>query len=439
MSTLIVEKSDPAQSSSGTSYTTLCEADGKLKCNCPGWANWYTKKKGLGRTCKHIDAILSKHKLTAVERGEFRYAPDAAGLAAQGWRWPVATGLFQTAKKTKKLLRPAVTVTPKKTKKLLRPAVTVTPQPKSKFTTIPEVDAFPAKKRFNVIPEVDDDEDTAVFVKPMLASQMPDVADHKIDTILAALSRYNARDWAMEEKFDGHRVIVTVNEGRVKAWSRPQTGKDALVRELPDHLMAEFTVLPTGTYDGELMIAGGRSYNVTDGKFAGQEIFVVFDILSLLGLPTIGETYDARRAYLTEIFKTHDTLKSVKLAASFEPSAAAVKAIWARDGEGAILKRRASNYQPGARSQDYIKVKGLIPFLMTVTGYKADKSGPYSVVLLKGDDGSKAKVKTLDASAYAAFAADPDSFIGRKLWIECQERTPEGSYRHPRYDRFEDE
>lgn len=393
------DRSDP-----DPKYTTIIHSDGKIACNCRGWA---TKKLHQARTCTHCDQILSKHGLTAVDKGEFRYVKMGA-LGAPLSDPNAAPNVFFPPEKPKSKKLPVVVTEPVK------------------------------KTRFNVIPETH--EDAAQFVNPMLASPFPDGL-----TLSAFCSGFTGglgplSGWAMEEKFDGHRVIVTVNEGNVKAWSRPRAGKEALVRILPEQLAVAFSKLPTATYDGELMIPGGRSYNVTDGKFAGTEIFVVFDILSLLGMSTIRETYDARRAYLTEIFSRAENQNPfVKLAESSPVSLAAVEAIWARDGEGAIFKRRASCYQPGARSRDFIKVKNVGRLVMEVVGYEAAKLGPYAKVKLVGPNGEKAIVKTLDNDALRAFEANPDSFIGRKLMIEFQERTPDGSFRHPRWDRWENE
>lgn len=404
----ITETSDPRDSSSGKTYETIVHADGKIACNCQGWA---TKKLNKVRTCKHCKALVAKHGLLTSERGDYLYA----GLL-------VHTGPAS-------LLRPATKVT-------IDPSMSASiAKKKASFQTEPKVET--RKKRFNVIAEVENEPDAALFVNPMLASPFPEG-----QTLANFCASSEVSSWAMEEKFDGHRVVVTVNEGVVKAWSRPRAGKGALVRELPSQIAEDFALLPTGTYDGELMIAGGRSYNVTDGKFAGKEIFIVFDILSLLGMSTTGESYDDRRSYLTEIFNSvvfGSSIHSVTLAESKTPSVAGVQAIWARDGEGAILKRRSAHYRPGARSQDFIKVKALDTMVLTVTGFEAGKSGPHSVVCLSGPDGSETKVKALDNDTLRRFDADPDSFIGRKLRIEFQERTPDKSYRHPRFDRFEDE
>jgi hypothetical protein len=392
-----------SKSSPGKSYTCICHAaDGKLACNCRGWA---TKKLGKARTCTHCDKLVSFHGLVTFEKGDYRYATPPGQVLPT--------------------LQPSGLVSPKRkvvAAQSRRGASQPSPEP---------VTPVVGRPRFNVIPETDDD--VAMYVNPMLATPFPD--GQTLANFCAGTAHML---WAMEEKFDGHRVVVTVNEGVVKAWSRPRAGKEALVRTLPDHMVVAFSALPTATYDGELMIPGGRSYNVTDGKFAGTEIFVVFDILSMLGQSTLKDSYDKRRSYLTEIFSARPSLV-ITLAESSEPSVATVQKIWDRDGEGAILKRRAATYVPGARSKDFIKVKALHTAVMTVTGFKAGKLGPHSTVELRGADGSTTTVKTLDNDALRAFAVTPGSFIGRKLRIEYQERTPDGSYRHPRWDRWENE
>jgi hypothetical protein len=83
-------------------------------------------------------------------------------------------------------------------------------------------------------------------------------------------------------------------------------------------------------------------------------------------------------------------------------------------------------------------VKALDTAVMTVTGFEKGENGPHSTVTLVGTDG-ETTVKTLNADALRKFAANPKSFIGRKLRIEFQERTPDGGYRHPRWDRWENE
>jgi hypothetical protein len=73
--------------------------------------------------------------------------------------------------------------------------------------------------------------------------------------------------------------------------------------------------------------------------------------------------------------------------------------------------------------------------------------GPYAAVLLRDAAGNETTVKTLNDVELDRFEQEWPSTagvehhpaVGRKLRIEYQERTPDGSYRHPRWDRWEDE
>jgi len=75
----------------------------------------------------------------------------------------------------------------------------------------------------------------------------------------------------------------------------------------------------------------------------------------------------------------------------------------------------------------------------TLIGYQAGKLGPQATTLLRDEDGNVTTVKWKNMELLSRMNADPQSFIGRKVRIEYQERTPDGNYRHPRWDRFEDE
>lgn len=373
-------------------YTTVVDANGRIGCDCRGWT---VLKNGKARECKHTKDLVKKYGIATTVQGDYYYAKNMPG----GFK--PATPISITD--------PTPTPAKKKGKKS-------------------------APKTVGGVRIIDmDDEEITPYVDPMLATPFPEG-----QTLQNFVKSSEVKHWAMEEKFDGHRVIVAVKDGDVQAWSRPRQGKTALKRDLPPQIATVFATFPTGTYDGELIVPGGMSTDVVDLSNAGTEQFIVFDVLRLLGEDTTKNTYDERREFLTEIFAKQDG-EIVMLALSVKPSEKFVKDIWARGGEGAILKRRASHYQPGARSRDYIKIKGCEHIVMTVTGYKAGKNGPHSTVEVRAEDGSTTTVKTLDNDAIRAFDANPDAFIGRKLMIEYQLRTPDGGYRHPRWDRWENE
>jgi bifunctional non-homologous end joining protein LigD len=131
-----------------------------------------------------------------------------------------------------------------------------------------------------------------------------------------------------------------------------------------------------------------------------------------------------------------------------------VKSLWDLGAEGVILKRRAARYLPGKRSPDFVKVKKEQSALMTVVGFEKSRGekidrGPFATVVLEDARGNRTSVKTVDDDQLEAFSHEwadhlltckPGGHpaIGRKLWIEYQDWTPKGGYRHPRWDRWEE-
>lgn len=268
---------------------------------------------------------------------------------------------------------------------------------------------------------------TVTVTLPMLASPLP-----KTDTFESYIGRPG---WVMEEKFDGHRCVVEIQDGTVQAWSRPAAGKAPLRRTLPPAIVAILSNFPNCTLDGEERVPGGKSFNVVEAHLPKQ--YVVFDVTVLLGQRVTGERYETRRAYLAEIFNTLETGDAVVLSQTFPIERATLDAIWARGGEGAVLKRTAAIYRPGMRSADWVKIKKLGTAETTITGYTAGLCGPYSVTNVVDADGNETRVKTLNNSMLAAIAANPQGFIGRTLVIEYTERIG-NSYREPHWDHLAD-
>lgn len=279
----------------------------------------------------------------------------------------------------------------------------------------------------------------------------------------------NWNDWSIEEKFDGVRLIVEVTgdleDGQpsyitrgVYAWTRPRKhagsdGKTMASRQLPDHLMRAFAELPAGVYDGELL-AGDTSTDVTRTDLQHELRFVVFDVLRLLDMNATRLTYTQRRALLQDM-NAHGMFSGPLTLATSHPLTCQddvsgfVNVVWKRGGEGAIIKRNNAPYAAGKRSPAFVKVKKLNTTVCTVVGFEATRGtvmnrGQYAKVLLEDVNGNRTSVKTKDDLELAKFNKHTGSpathpALGRKLRIEYQDWTPRGGYRHPRWDRWEDE
>lgn len=281
-----------------------------------------------------------------------------------------------------------------------------------------------------------------MFLKPMFASPLPKDFTLEPD------------EFSAEEKFDGHRLIVEVANGStslfvkkgITAWSRY-----GLERQLPTHLLEALDKMPNGIYDGELLVPGKRSYGVTELVNGPDLNYFVFDILQCEDTDLTPVTYDLRQGVLQEIFRhvsgpvVHAPTTEVN---TWEQVIALRDSVWSRDGEGLILKRRSAPYQIGKRSKDFIKIKALRSAVLTVIGFVPSKGlinnrGDYATVMLQDDDGNITTVKTRNDAACRQFEREAvmgerHPAIGRRLCIEYQERTPDGNYRHPRWDRWED-
>lgn len=428
---------ETTQGSAKEPYVTTVAVYGseiRLGCDCPGW----TIYKNRTRDCKHTKALVAKYHLLIVNRGDYQFVTnlDTRGKPIVGTAG-AGIGAGGAPAPTKPVRKPAPAKVPHGIT-ILAPAKPVAP-PKA------------ARVEYGIkLIEVEDEPALDPYVEPMLADKMPGLPDYKQPTVLKALAKYDAATWACEEKFDGERrTLARLPGGELKMWARPQRDSDtAATQTVPAHIAKVFDALPesaTFTIDGEEYIPGGYSSDVANLANEDRKVLVIFDITRVLGQDTTHETWNDRRELLEELFSREafaDPNCPVKLATLFDaPFNKAAQQVWDRKGEGLILKRRAARYQPGRRSQDFLKVKGLETALMTVTGFKKGKLGPYATVCLRNPlDGSETTCKTLDNKALAAFAKDPESFIGRKLYIEYQFRTPGGGYRGPViWDRWENE
>lgn len=378
-------------------YTFGVSDTGELVCNCPGWGTW---KKIKPRECKHTTKLIAKHNLSVVKSAD-----------GQFWEISLTTPLAQVIQNQQKPVP------------MVEEPLDVVPV-RSRFRT------FTMAEDRNVLaepiaPPIDVANIPSPYIEPMLASH-PEVD----------LGTFSASDWVMEEKYDGHRVVVSVTNGIVKAWSRPRAGEDAKTRNLPPHVSLAFMSFPNGTYDGELLVPGGTSSDVVKLDNQSKLVFVVFDIMVLLGVETLNNTYVERRALLKEIFANRIT-DVVFLSLVMEPNPDVIEQMWADGKEGVILKSRYGKYRPGARSKDIIKVKKENSVPTTIIRFLPGKMGPTSVIQVRDDIGNITTVKVKDAKMMAEIAKNPDLLIGERLRIKFQDFTPTGGYRHPRVDRWE--
>lgn len=267
-------------------------------------------------------------------------------------------------------------------------------------------------------------------VKPMLASAM------KSDQ---SLEDFVSDEWVMEEKFDGHRLLLVVTKDKVvTGWSRPGHDRPSAERKLPQHILDDAFMLPSGIYDGELRIDGGTSSDVVRLDLQDKLVLTLFDAIEIMGESVTSRPLVERRALL-EVAVAHvngNQKIGVQIAGQQPVDLHAIQYIWKRGGEGAILKRKSSQYKSGWRTPDWVKVKEILADELTITGFGEGKNGPYSTFLLKHDDGRETSVKILTDDLLRAVRKNPKSFLGRRVTISYMGLTTSGLWRHPIFDHF---
>lgn len=275
---------------------------------------------------------------------------------------------------------------------------------------------------------------------PAVPAPVPVVPVVQYAPMLASASKqpfevYTNTSWSMEEKFDGHRLLVRVFNGTVRAKSRPGASHGATDRALPPHIVAEFAKFTDGIYDGELYLPGGTSTDVVRLDIQDKLRFVVFDILRNAECDVMSENYLVRRHNLGEIFWLADPVeKHVHMAARMPVGWGMLEKIWIEGGEGVILKHHDSIYLPGERSASWIKIKKEDSSEVTITGFEKGKLGPNSVALFRDKNGNDSKVKVLNSDILADVDKRRDEYIGKTLVIAHKGLTSGGLFRHPVWD-----
>lgn len=202
--------------------------------------------------------------------------------------------------------------------------------------------------------------------------------------LAALLSSTNS--WWLEQKLDGERVLLRVDDGEVLDYSRSGHRRSrVLIRQIE----REFEGLGAGSYifDGELVNTHhGYSYHIFDMPFVAND-----------GGATLIDCADqlvTRRAALELVFEHWRPdfpvclMRTERTEAGKRELAEAVRSL---GGEGVVLKNPLSTYQPGKRSRDWVKVKftKTIDCVIDGTGFEGRENAMLKVF---DDNGNEVRV-----------------------------------------------
>jgi bifunctional non-homologous end joining protein LigD len=189
-----------------------------------------------------------------------------------------------------------------------------------------------------------------------------------------SVQRLNSVVWAFEGKWDGYRLLVNADHGALELRSR--SGRDvtrefpqleALAADLADHHVI---------LDGEVVAldeSGVPSFGAMQNRAAGANIeFWAFDVLSLDGRPLLRAKYSDRRRILEVLAEGGGLIVPEQLPGN---GAEALEYARSQRWEGVVAKKRDSTYQPGRRSQSWIKDKLWLTQEVVIGGWRAGEGG----------------------------------------------------------------
>jgi bifunctional non-homologous end joining protein LigD len=231
----------------------------------------------------------------------------------------------------------------------------------------------------------------------------PEALPRKLAPMLASLrdQPVSGPDWLFEPKLDGYRVIAVADGTGVKLHSRRGLDLTAPFPEIVSGL-AQGLVAPA-VVDGELVALGkgGRpSFNALQnraqcktadeiGRAARESpcVLVCFDLLHFAGVDVRSAPYESRRRYLKQCLLASPHVQIIDVS---EDGNALYQAALATGFEGVVAKRRASRYETGVRSPQWVKVKATRSDEFYIGGYTAgqgSRAKQFGALLLGSPDG----------------------------------------------------
>ncbi len=176
---------------------------------------------------------------------------------------------------------------------------------------------------------------------------------------------FSHRDWLFEVKWDGFRAIAHVND---RFSLRSRNGNELRhnfpemveLKQLSSNVVldGELIVMTNGQPDFQAMQLRGKATKKLDIEKGVRELpatYVVFDILEKDGKQLLDLPLSARKEILRD---TVAEGKHVCLADYIEKSGEQYYKIVVANGlEGVVAKRKNSVYEPGIRSESWLKLK----------------------------------------------------------------------------------
>jgi bifunctional non-homologous end joining protein LigD len=189
----------------------------------------------------------------------------------------------------------------------------------------------------------------------------------------------NGDAWLHEIKYDGYRLMASVDRGRVCLRSRP--GADWTSR-LPFIAQAVASLgVSEACLDGELVYLTDdgfpdfeRLWEATRSREQrGRLYYQVFDLLCVNGADLTSRPLLERKARLVDLLSRADSQRVRYVAHTTGNGGVFFDAVDQLGLEGIVCKRATSVYRAGTRSADWVKVKCFRTQHFVVVGYTTEE------------------------------------------------------------------
>jgi bifunctional non-homologous end joining protein LigD len=193
----------------------------------------------------------------------------------------------------------------------------------------------------------------------------------------SAQAPFNSKDWIFEIKWDGIRAVSYINaELSLKSRNDNELKHNfPELEELKDLagnavLDGEIVVMKEGRADFQALLERSKTASPRDIEYAAQRLpatYVVFDILEKDDQPLINLPLIERKKILKQRVKEG---KHVVLSVFVEEEGKLYYDAALKMGvEGIMAKKKNSPYQPGFRSNNWLKIKKLLSCDCAIFGY----------------------------------------------------------------------
>lgn len=283
---------------------------------------------------------------------------------------------------------------------------------------------------------------------------------------------FDSPDYSFEIKWDGTRTLCFVDEAGYRLVNRRQLEMTdrypefAFLKDLPPGTITdgEIVVFGDGKPDFSLLMQREQARNPLRIKTLVKELpatYVVFDLLYENFASIMGQPLAERQKRLQKLVQEAKQPRLVMSEGIVGHGKAFFEQAVAKDLEGVVGKRLQSKYQPGKRTDAWIKIKRFSSYHCAIIGFQQADDGSRdfrSLILATPDEGGVLQYCGKVGTGFPKKLRDhlnqllwtrlrPKPLIPCKIkgkWIEpglycrvsCMERTENGEFRAPVFEEL---